>query len=356
MQSLAGAQAGWLDAAGVAASFVDRLHRPSAGPSGRVCERRQSRSPPVLAAGSQRAGFAGARSGGSTRVLAPVRASRTRAVAAQAKKVDKVVLAYSGGLDTSVILKWLQETYGCEVITFTADLGQVRARTLLQGRREGWLEVGLRAGLQQRRSTCTAILRGSRSPAGHSHTKAAVLWQGSPSHRHQAPPLAPLCALQGEELEPARQKAEAAGVKQIFIEDLREEFVRDYVFPMFRWGAGGSQLHVAQGHWSDWSLIIVRACLVKICVAPMCPPAATTTTTTATLHLHPHQPHPHPLNPPQPTTRHTSHTQGQLAVRGRLPAGHLYRPAPHRQAPDRDRARGERLGPGPWSLVSGTAC
>ncbi|MES2678089.1 MAG: argininosuccinate synthase [Pseudomonadota bacterium] len=80
----------------------------------------------------------------------------------QNKKVKKVVLAYSGGLDTSVILKWLQEVYNCEVITFTADLGQ------------------------------------------------------------------------GEELEPARKKAEKLGVKQIFIEDLREEFVRDYVFPMFR--------------------------------------------------------------------------------------------------------------------------
>jgi argininosuccinate synthase len=76
--------------------------------------------------------------------------------------VSRVVLAYSGGLDTSVILKWLQQTYGCEVITFTADLGQ------------------------------------------------------------------------GEEVEPARAKAEAMGVGQIFIEDLREEFVRDYVFPMFR--------------------------------------------------------------------------------------------------------------------------
>ena len=78
------------------------------------------------------------------------------------KKVNKVVLAYSGGLDTSVILKWLQETYECEVVTFTADLGQ------------------------------------------------------------------------REEVEPARKKAKAAGVKQIFIEDLQEEFVRDYVFPMFR--------------------------------------------------------------------------------------------------------------------------
>ena len=80
------------------------------------------------------------------------------------KDVRKVVLAYSGGLDTSIILKWLQTTYGCEVVTFTADLGQ------------------------------------------------------------------------GDELEPARQKALALGIKpqNIFIEDLREEFVRDYVFPMFR--------------------------------------------------------------------------------------------------------------------------
>jgi argininosuccinate synthase len=79
-----------------------------------------------------------------------------------AKKINKVVLAYSGGLDTSVILKWLQTTYGCEVVTFTADLGQ------------------------------------------------------------------------GEELEPARKKAELLGIKKIYVEDLRETFVRDYVFPMFR--------------------------------------------------------------------------------------------------------------------------
>jgi argininosuccinate synthase len=76
--------------------------------------------------------------------------------------IKKVVLAYSGGLDTSVILKWLQDVYQCEVITFTADIGQ------------------------------------------------------------------------GEELEPARQKAEAFGIQQIYIDDLREEFVRDFVFPMFR--------------------------------------------------------------------------------------------------------------------------
>lgn len=77
-------------------------------------------------------------------------------------EINKVVLAYSGGLDTSVIAKWLQQTYGCEVVTFTADIGQ------------------------------------------------------------------------GEEVEPARAKAEAMGIKEIYIEDLREEFVRDYVNPMFR--------------------------------------------------------------------------------------------------------------------------
>ncbi|MBC7787014.1 MAG: argininosuccinate synthase [Methylophilaceae bacterium] len=78
------------------------------------------------------------------------------------KEINKVVLAYSGGLDTSVILKWLQDEYQCEVVTFTADLGQ------------------------------------------------------------------------GEELEPARIKAKAAGIKEIYIDDVREEFVRDFVFPMFR--------------------------------------------------------------------------------------------------------------------------
>ena len=78
------------------------------------------------------------------------------------KEINKVVLAYSGGLDTSVIAKWLQQTYDCEVVTFTADIGQ------------------------------------------------------------------------GEEVEPARSKAKAMGIKEIFIEDLCEEFVRDYVNPMFR--------------------------------------------------------------------------------------------------------------------------
>lgn len=79
-----------------------------------------------------------------------------------AKKIKKAVLAYSGGLDTSIILKWLHDRYDCDVVTFTADIGQ------------------------------------------------------------------------GEELEPARAKAKTLGVREIYIEDLREEFVRDYVFPMFR--------------------------------------------------------------------------------------------------------------------------
>jgi len=81
---------------------------------------------------------------------------------ARRQKINKIVLAYSGGLDTSVILRWLQETYSCEVVTFTADLGQ------------------------------------------------------------------------GEDLEPAHVKAKLLGVKEIFVEDLREEFVANYVFPMFR--------------------------------------------------------------------------------------------------------------------------
>ena len=79
-----------------------------------------------------------------------------------ARKIGKIVLAYSGGLDTSIILKWLQETYACEIVTFTADLGQ------------------------------------------------------------------------GEELEPARAKAALLGVRDIRFVDLREEFVRDFVFPMLR--------------------------------------------------------------------------------------------------------------------------
>jgi argininosuccinate synthase len=91
-----------------------------------------------------------------------MRRYRSRAQESLMSEINKVVLAYSGGLDTSVIVKWLQETYACEVVTFTADIGQ------------------------------------------------------------------------GEEVEPAREKARAMGVDEIYIEDLRETFARDYVFPMFR--------------------------------------------------------------------------------------------------------------------------
>ena len=94
-------------------------------------------------------------------------------------KIKKIVLAYSGGLDTSVILKWLQETYACEVVTFTADIGQ------------------------------------------------------------------------GEEIEPAREKARALGVKEIYIEDLREEFVSDYVFPMMRANALYEGLYLSLIHISE---------------------------------------------------------------------------------------------------------
>ncbi|MDE3123829.1 MAG: argininosuccinate synthase, partial [Paracoccaceae bacterium] len=102
----------------------------------------------------------------------------------------KVVLAYSGGLDTSIILKWLQTEYGCEVVTFTADLGQ------------------------------------------------------------------------GEELEPARKKAELLGIKpeNIYIEDVREEFVRDFVFPMFRANALYEGLYLL-------GTSIARPLISKVCLA-----------------------------------------------------------------------------------------
>ena len=92
----------------------------------------------------------------------PTNNNRTAGANKIMSEVKKVVLAYSGGLDTSIILRWLKDEYQCEIVTFTADIGQ------------------------------------------------------------------------GEEVEPARVKAEAAGIKEIYIEDLREEFARDYVFPMFR--------------------------------------------------------------------------------------------------------------------------
>src|SRR3546814_8524134 len=101
---------------------------------------------------------------GEARAVRPLRRFQALKDEEMTDKINRVVLAFSGGLNTSVILKWLQQEYGCEVVTFTADLGQ------------------------------------------------------------------------GEELEPARKKAELMGVKpeHIFIDDLREEFVRDYVFPMMR--------------------------------------------------------------------------------------------------------------------------
>ena len=115
--------------------------------------------------------------------------------------VKKVVLSYSGGLDTSAILKWRQTTYGCEVATFTADLGQ------------------------------------------------------------------------GEELEPARKTAEMLGIKDIRIEDLREEFVRDFVFPMFRMNAVYEGVYLL-------GTSIARPLIAKRLVptrSPMAPPARATT-------------------------------------------------------------------------------
>jgi hypothetical protein len=114
--------------------------------------------------------------------------------------VAKVVLAYSGGLDTSVILRWLQDHYRCEVVTFTADLGQ------------------------------------------------------------------------GEELEPARAKAETMGAAAIFVEDLREEFVRDYVFPMFR-AIAGSASRAANSSSTKNGLPPARACSSPASAAGTGPPA-----------------------------------------------------------------------------------
>ena len=95
------------------------------------------------------------------------------------KKIDKIVLAYSGGLDTSVILGWLREEYGAEVVAYCADVGQ------------------------------------------------------------------------GEELDPVREKAVAAGACDVFIEDLTDEFVADYVFPMLRANASYEDGYLLSGPWSD---------------------------------------------------------------------------------------------------------
>ena len=119
-----------------------------------------------------------------------------------ATAVKKVVLAYSGGLDTSIILKWLQETYACEVVTFTADLGQ------------------------------------------------------------------------GEELEPARKKAEMLGIKEIFVEDLREEFVRDFVFPMGRppLSTGCSSNQAPSARTSAWrSVLWIRTTSSASAASPSSP-------------------------------------------------------------------------------------
>ncbi len=132
-----------------------RIARPSR--ANMPCARPTASAVRVPSLARARAVAPSARSNASSKSRASARAR-----AGPSGDVKKVVLAYSGGLDTSIILKWLQDTYGCEVVTFTADLGQ------------------------------------------------------------------------GEELEPARAKAAQFGVKEIFVDDLREEFVRDYVFPMFR--------------------------------------------------------------------------------------------------------------------------
>lgn len=151
---------------------------------------------------------------------------RSRRVAAQGLQgnVDKAVLAYSGGLDTSVILKWLKEEYSCEVITFTADLGQVRFLP------PTYATAGSHSGhvLAPRvPEGCAAVAL--TAAAGSVRQSRAALRGGAVVSRGNSPPH-----LQGEELEPARKKAEEYGVKQIFIDDLREEFVKDFVFPMFR--------------------------------------------------------------------------------------------------------------------------
>lgn len=130
----------------------------------------------------------------------------------QGKKVEKVVLAYSGGLDTSVILRWLQETYDCEVVTFTADLGQV-ASTISTTSEKIISDVYFKA----------AFLSDSDI--------RLIQWR---LHAFATGACVIVYPLQGEELDPVRGKAEKMGVKEIYIDDIREEFVRDFVFPMFR--------------------------------------------------------------------------------------------------------------------------
>ena len=124
-------------------------------------------------------------------------------------KVKKVVLAYSGGLDTSVILKWLQDTYHCEIVTFTADIGQ------------------------------------------------------------------------GEELAPARRKARKAGVKSIFIDDLREEFVRDFVYPMFRANAQYEGLYLLGTSIARPLIAKKQIEIARKVGADQLPASSTTTSSTA---------------------------------------------------------------------------
>ncbi len=171
----------------------------------------------VVRAGQK--GFLGQRSVRSTPVV-HARPSRNRVVTTRAAgklgKVKKVVLAYSGGLDTSIILKWLQDVYECEVVTFTADLGQVRQFCR-----------GLGTELHSRLPRPSTGQPSLRPPfLGRLNGAAGLYTTGWL--------LSDLTCVQGEELEPARAKAEKMGIKQIYIDDLREEFVRDYVFPMFR--------------------------------------------------------------------------------------------------------------------------
>lgn len=158
------------------------------------------------------------------------------------------------------------------------------------------------------------------------------------THTHSSPAPAP----QGEELEPARQKAEAAGVKEIYIDDLREEFVRDFVWPMFRCAqrcvatcVGQVCRHADVTTSGVWPMCRsgMNTCAATMDSLPGCRHAACWRLWTA----FPAMPH---LCLPLPCLPHP--VQGQLAVRGRVPAGHLHRAPAHRQAADRDRSRGGR--------------
>lgn len=270
--------------------------------------------------------------------------------------MKKVVLAYSGGLDTSVILKWLQDTYNCEVVTFTADLGQVRQRVnsgveCVVGHAVGGIKC-FTASSAETLNECVAVVpvlscwqqwvlaRKSRSSScacrcthgpptnpssssggncpiqaqlesslanawlqcvherssnwgcGHQLFTSSLPWffrlclVQQPTRRHFLLPPVFVCIYvsikpqhnnnnQGEELEPARAKAEQMGVKDIFIDDLREEFVRDYVFPMFRANAlyeGVYLLGTSIARWvgSGWGLCAGRSAGSSVFSQRMC--------------------------------------------------------------------------------------